>query len=134
MKRIIILTACLLLLCGCKHVKYVEVERVRTDTLEVVVHKKDSVHVFDSVYVKEQMKGDTVLVCSVKWRTQYVEKQVHDTVLHVVRDSVPVPVTEVKEVQHSQTFWEKICSGCWNTAALAAIVALVWLFVRNKRE
>ena len=52
------------------------VERVRTDTLMITKHQRDSIWLHDSTIVK--VKGDTVEV--ERWHTKYVEKAVHDTI------------------------------------------------------
>lgn len=57
---------------------------VRTDTLRVVDHRRDSVVVRDSVYVRE--KGDSVFVYRERWRDR-VELR-HDTIVKVKTDTL----------------------------------------------
>lgn len=112
------LLACLLitLLAGCRTVRYVPVETVRTDsvTLDHFVH--DSVYVRDSVYVNRWTAGDTVFVdkVSVKWR--YRDRWRRDTVAVVRRDSVQVPVPVEKPL------------GWWQQARLKLFWPLVFAF------
>ena len=62
---IFILLLCLTaILSGCKHIEYVPVEHVRTDTAYVSNISRDSIYVRDSVIVREA--GDTVRIT--KWR------------------------------------------------------------------
>ena len=58
------LLACLLitLLAGCRTVRYVPVETVRTDSVYVDRWQRDSVYVRDSVWVNLWTAGDTVFV------------------------------------------------------------------------
>ena len=50
----------LLLLTGCRSVKYVPVETVRIDTVYQSKIEKDSIRIHDSIYVKEWQNGDTI--------------------------------------------------------------------------
>ena len=75
-------------LTSCTATKYVEVEKVRTDTTYITKWQRDSVWLHDSIHVTE--KGDTVRI--EKWHTKYKEKQVHDTLYKSRVDSIPVPV------------------------------------------
>ena len=69
------LLACLLisLLCGCKTVRYVPVETVRTDSVYVDRFARDSVYLRDSVWVNRYVLGDTVYVDKVSVRYAYRE-------------------------------------------------------------
>ena len=57
----LVLLACLVL-CGCKTVRYVPVETVRTDSVYVDRWQRDSVYVRDSVWVNRWTAGDTVYI------------------------------------------------------------------------
>lgn len=76
------------------------VETVRTDSLYLTVHERDSIHIKDSIYIRE--KGDTVFV--ERWRTQYSDRVRTDT-LYVDRvREVQVPYPVEKEL----TWWQKV--------------------------
>ena len=94
----------LFLLCSCKQVEYVTVEKVRVDTTYVNKLQKDSVWMHDSVYVKE--KGDSVWV--ERWHTKYETKEVHDTLYKARVDSIPVPYWKIKEVAAELSWWQKL--------------------------
>lgn len=87
-----------LLLSGCRSVKYVPVETVRIDSINVVKVEKDIVYEKDSVFV--MVKGDTVF----RDRTKivYRDKLLCDTMYIERRDSVEVPVLVEKELSWIQ--------------------------------
>lgn len=64
------------LLTSCRSVRYVSVPEYH----QTVVHQRDtvtridSVVIHDSVAVNESRRGDTILLTTVKWRTQYRDR------------------------------------------------------------
>lgn len=126
------LWACVIitLLCGCKTVRYVPVETVRTDSVTVDRFIRDSVYLRDSVYVNRWTQGDTVFVdkVSVKWR--YRDRWRRDTVAVVRRDSVEVAVPVEKPLGWWQQarlklFWPLV-------AVVVVLMVAVWGMVRRK--
>ena len=95
-----------LVLGGCTTTKYVEVEKVRTDTLYQSKVEKDSVWVHDSIHVKE--RGDTVWV--ERWRTKIHATELHDTVYQATHDTIPLPypVEKVVEKEKALTWWQRV--------------------------
>lgn len=127
------LPACLLitLLAGCKTVRYVPVETVRTDSVYLDRYLRDSVFVHDSVYVNRWMRGDTVYVDKVSVKYLYRDRLLHDTVAVTRRDSVRVPVPVEKPLGR----WQQARLGLfWPlAAAVVVLVAAVWWLVRRRR-
>lgn len=78
---------------GCKSVKYIPVETIKTKTEYVDRFKTDSVHVRDSVFVL--VKGDTVI--KDRWRTVYKEVYARDTIFRQDTIREPYPVEVIKE-------------------------------------
>ena len=118
----IMLLASIIWLSSCKHIEYVTVPQVHTDTLYISKTQHDSIHIRDSVWVHEYTKGDTVYVEQLRWKTEWRERVKTDT-LHETRvDSVAVPYPVVKiETKHHWGGW--VAFG----ALIAAIVALIIL-------
>lgn len=120
---IIIALAC----CSCKSVRYVEVERVHTDTTYITKHQRDSIWLHDSIHVKEKLSGDTLFLEVEKWHTKYVEKQVHDTTYVSKSDSIPIPYPVEKKL----TWWQgtKIKFGGIAMGVVFALLLLgiVWI-------
>ena len=85
----------ILLMSGCKSVKYIPVKTTETRTEYVDRFKTDSVHVRDSVFVL--VKGDTVF--KDRWRTVYRDRFSRDTIHVSQRDTIkePYPVEVIKE-------------------------------------
>ena len=129
------LLACLLitLLCGCKTVRYVPVETVRTDSVYVDRLARDSVYLRDSVWVNRYVLGDTVYVDKVSVKYLYRDRWRYDTVAVTKRDSVQVPVPVERELGWWQQarlklFWPLV-------AVVAVLAAAVWLlFARVRRK
>jgi hypothetical protein len=90
MKYLIIWLVMLMLLAwltSCTTTKYIEVEKVRTDTTYITKWQKDSVWLHDSIHVKE--KGDTVMI--EKWHTQWRDRLRVDTIYQATHDTIPQP-------------------------------------------
>ena len=123
-----------ILLCAlfgsCKSVEYVPVIEHHTDTLIQTKIVKDSVYMKDSTHVSE--KGDTVRI--EHWRTQFVKKEVHDTVYISKTDSVPAPypVEVIKKVPAELIMWERLKMKVGGIAILLCIFAFLFWIWRTK--
>jgi len=124
----------IILICfgSCKSVKYIPYETIKHDSIYITNHQKDSVYIYDSIYQKE--KGDTLIL--EKWRTKYVEKQVHDTSYIERWDSIYVPYPVEKELSK----WEKryitigkVSTGLYIGLLIALIAWLVYYIKRKKK-
>ena len=123
-----------LLLCAlfgsCKSVEYVPVIEHQTDTLIETKIVKDSVYLKDSIHVSE--KNDTVKI--ERWHTEFLMKEVHDTVYISKTDSIPVPypVEVIKEVPTELTMWEQLKMKVGGIAILLCIFAFLFWIWRSK--
>lgn len=120
MKFLIIWLVFLILLAwitSCTTTKYVEVERIRTDTTYITKWQKDSVWLHDSIHIKE--RGDTVRI--ERWHTKYVEKQVHDTTYVATHDTIPQPYEVVREVATELSWWQRVRLWIGNGVLLALL-------------
>ena len=120
------------LLCGCKTVKYVPVETVRTDSVYVDRWQRDSVYLRDSVWVNRWVVGDTVFVDKVVYKWRYRDRWRRDTVAVTKRDSVQVPVPVEKPLGWWQQarlklFWPLV-------AVVVVLVVAVWWMIRRARK
>ena len=98
----------LLLLLSCKSKTiYVPKETLKTEYRDKYIH--DSIHYYDSIYVKE--KGDTFLI--EKYKYIYKDKLRTDTVCKTDSIAIPYPVIETKEVNRLHS-WQIILMilGC----------------------
>lgn len=109
------------LFSGCRSIRYVPVETVRTDTLYQKVLQRDSIHIHDSVTIRE--KGDTVMI--EHWRTQWRDRLQRDTVYRSRTDSVQVPYP----VERQLSKWEQFCIDYGKVMTGATVVLLVFIIV-----
>lgn len=145
MKRLIIFTALGIMLTACTTTKIVTVPEVH----EVHHHHTDSIHQIDSVIREHQttiMQLDSAAMAAYgiqlkaaerAWlvKTQQLERAIQnlsrlrsDTV--ILRDSVPVPVPVVKEVERHLTKIEKSLMGVGLLALMALVVFIGWKIKR----
>lgn len=123
-----------LLLCAlfgsCTTTKYVPVIEHHTDTLIQTKIVKDSVYLKDSTHVSE--KNDTVKI--EHWHTEFLKKEVHDTVYISKTDSVPAPypVEVIKEVPAELSTWEVLKMKAGGIAILLCIFAFLFWIWRTK--
>lgn len=82
-----------LLLAGCRTTEYITVPEVHTEY--VYRDRVDTSYVKDSVYIREQIKGDTVKVVEYRYRDRYREIWRTDTLIQ--QDTVSVVHTQVVE-------------------------------------
>jgi hypothetical protein len=111
------------LLAGCTTTKYVEVEKVHNDTTYIVKHLRDSVWLHDSVYVSE--KGDTVRI--ERWRTKYIERQVHDTCYVAKIDSIPQPYPKEVYVEKKLNWLQK--SLMW-AGGIGIVILVIFILLK----
>lgn len=118
--------ALLLLFGSCQSIRYVPVETIRTDSLYLTVNKRDSIHIKDSVYVKE--KGDSVIVD--RWHIVYRDRVIHDTtyIERVITNDVPYLVE--KEL----TWWQKtkLEIGEFSIGIILVLLIVVIWMVKKK--
>lgn len=114
----IALTACT------KHI-YVPVESIRTEY--VVQHTRDTLMHSDSIYVRESLKGDTLLIERWRERIVYRSSVAKDTL--IVRDTIayPYPVEVIKEI-NKLTWWQRVKVNAFGWLLGAVAAAALWIF------
>ena len=129
--------ALLIFLCllsvGCTRKVYVPMETVRTEYKDrvQVQTRIDSVFQRDSISVF--INGDTVRIEKWRDRIKYRDREVHDTLTLIKRDSVPVPYP----VERKLTRWEQtkmeLGGFAMGGVAIALCIAVIWL-IRKFRK
>jgi hypothetical protein len=116
----------IMMFTSCKPVKYLPVESVKTEYHKDIV--RDSVFLYDSVFVKE--KEDTVYL--ERYRYLYRDKIVRDSVLINDTIRVPYPVEIPVEVKMPLSGWENF--QIWLGRALIGAVGVfcLSLYIRKK--
>lgn len=109
-------------MCSCTSVKYVPVETVKTDSVRVVDVQRDSIHILDSVFVRE--KNDTVYLT--RWKTIYKEHLKTDTIVEVRVDSVNTVIEVEKPLTRMQSLKQDIGTGVMWAMPIILVLYVVY--------
>ena len=110
------------MLCSCKQIEYVTVEKVRNDTTYITQHQRDSIWLHDSIRVIEN--GDTIRI--EKWHTKFIEKVSHDTTYVATNDTIPQPYPVTQYVEKQLSKIQKTLIGVGIFALMGIIIFAVW--------
>lgn len=115
-----------LLLCSCGSIRFVPVERVRTDTTYLTRVRHDSIYVRDSIYVLQ--KGDTVTKTVYRYRYLYRDRV--DTLYKSRTDTTVVHDVEYRDKPERwyDTGFRRLGQLC----VLALLSWLLWCLVKRK--
>lgn len=108
----IILATISIILIGCKaKTVYVPVESVKTEYRDRL--ERDSIHLYDSIFINRWKSNDTVFLTKEKYKYLYRDKFVRDTICKTDYIAIPYPVIETKEVNRLYS-WQIILMilGC----------------------
>ena len=128
MKRIASSLLFLILLVGCKSIRYVPVETTKTDSIYVSNVERDSIYLLDSIYIRE--KNDTVYL--ERWRVKYVERLSRDTLWKERVDSIRVPYPVEKPLTKWQSLKMRVGGYALGGASLLFLV-LVGILIAKLR-
>jgi hypothetical protein len=102
----VVLIFILLLCAGCKSkTVYVPVESTKIEYRDKI--QRDSVHLYDSIFVDRWKSNDTVFLTKEKYKYLYRDKLVRDSIFKTDSIAVPYPVVEVQEVNRLHA-WQMI--------------------------
>ena len=118
------------LLTGCRCVRVIEKEVIKTDTMLTTKIQIDSIYVNDSIYIRELIQGDTVKITTDRWHTRWRDRILYDSIYIAQRDTVRV--TDIKEVPRKLSGWQwfQIWAG---RLALLAIMAAAGVVIYKKK-
>lgn len=122
----IILTSVIVLCSSCR-TQYIPVESIVTRTEYKDRVQRDSVHVHDSIYIRE--KDDTVFID--RWHTEYKDRLLRDTAYISRTDSIQIPCP----VERNLSWWEsfKLQVGEIAIGVITSLLLIVaWMIRRNK--
>lgn len=106
------------LVAGCGLIRPRETVRTQHDT--TVVNHRDSIHLRDSIYIREWVRGDTVFVDRFRDRYLYRDRW-RDSIL-VKHDTTAVFRTKEVKVEQPLKGWRRFKIGAfWWLLALAAV-------------
>ena len=129
-KKTILITTILLLHLpySCKQVQYIPVETVKTEYRDKL--QRDSVYLFDSVYVKE--KGDTLIL--ERYRYLYRNKLIRDSIHLNDTIRVPYPIEVVKHAKKRLSGWQNFQIWCGRIVLVGMLFLLVFFLLRLRRK
>ena len=115
-----------LLLCSCSSIRFVPIERVRTDTTYLTRVRHDSIYVRDSTFVYQ--KGDSVIKTVERYRYLYRDRV--DTVYKSKTDTTVVHDVEYRDKPERwyDTGFRRLGQLC----VLALLSWLLWCLVKRK--
>lgn len=117
------------LLSSCTTTKYVEVERVRTDTTYITKWQRDSIYLKDSTHVSE--KGDTVRI--EHWHTEWRDRWNRDTVYQATHDTIPQPYPVPEYVEKELSWWQRTQMYAGDVMLIVLLVLLGYGVFRLRR-
>ena len=123
---LIILLTSAIWLSSCRSVQYVPVETVRTEIQYKDRLQRDSIHVHDSIYIRDN--GDTIFVD--RWHTEYKDRLLRDTCYVHRTDSIQVPYP----VECELSWWQSVKLQVGEIAIgviIGLIIIIVWLIRRK---
>ena len=94
----------------------------------MVQHSHDTVVVWDSVFVSERQRGDTVYLTRVEWRDRWRTQLVHDT---IVRTDSIVQVIEHPPERYVPPFYKRCTIALWVAVILIIMGMLLKSRLRN---
>lgn len=130
MKKYIFIPLFLLLTLSCARKVYVPVESVRTEYRDRVKNslRIDSIIQRDSVTVF--ISGDTVVVDRWRDRVKWRDREVHDTLTLIRRDTIAAPYPVEKKL----TAWEKVKIDFGEVALVIAILGVPFIIIWLARK
>lgn len=117
------------LLSSCTTTKYVEVEKVRTDTTYITKWQRDSIYLKDSTHVSE--KGDTVRI--EHWHTEWRDRWNRDTVYQATHDTIPQPYPVPEYVEKELSWWQRTQMYAGDVMLVVLLVLLGYGVFRLRR-
>lgn len=127
MKHIIPILLTLLLLSGCRTIRYIPIttQEHHRDTIQTVTIRHDSIHLRDSIYILQEQRGDTIYLTTTKYQLRDRTKMIHDTIRCVTRDTIrqPIPITTTDTTP--RTTWRDTLSTILRYLIILAIAIII---------
>lgn len=79
---------------------------VRTDTLYIHTHARDSIHLHDSTHIHEARRADTLIITTEHWHTHYRDRWHRDTIYIARHDTLTRTVTLTRD--RRPTLWQRL--------------------------
>lgn len=126
---LIILLTSAIWFSSCRSIRHIPVETVRTEIQYKNRLQRDSIHVHDSIYIRDN--GDTIFVN--RWHTEYKDRLLRDTCYVHRTDSIQVPYPVEREL----SWWQSVKLQVGEIAIgviIGLIIIIVWLLRKNRKK
>ena len=105
------------------------VQQVRTDTLRIFQLRADTLRLHDSVFIREQLLGDTIRIEKHHWHTDYQTRVLRDTVFATRTDTL-----RIVEKKKDRTSSEPFLSTKWYIFITIVFGGAAYFIIRRIRN
>ena len=105
------------------------VQQVRTDTLRIFQLRADTLRLHDSVFVREQLLGDTIRIEKHHWHTAWQTRVLRDTVFATRTDTL-----RIVEKQKVRTKYDPSVSTKWYIFITIVFGGAAYFIIRRIRN
>lgn len=105
------------------------VQQVRTDTLRIFQLRADTLRLHDSVFVREQLVGETIRIEKHHWHTAWQTRVLRDTVFATRTDTL-----RIVEKQKDRTSSEPSLSTKWYIFITIVLGGAAYFIIRRIRN
>ena len=105
------------------------VQQVRTDTLRIFQLRADTLRLHDSVFVREQLVGETIRIEKHHWHTAWQTRVLRDTVFATRTDTL-----RIMEKQKDRTSSEPSLSTKWYIFITIVFGGTAYFIIRRIRN
>ena len=105
------------------------VQQVRTDTLRIFQLRADTLRLHDSVFVREQLVGETIRIEKHHWHTAWQTRVLRDTVFATRTDTL-----RIMEKQEDRTSSEPSLSTKWYIFITIVFGGAAYFIIRRIRN
>ena len=105
------------------------VQQVRTDTLRIFQLRADTLRLHDSVFIREQLLGDTIRIEKHHWHTAWQTRVLRDTVFATRTDTL-----RIVEKQKDRTSSEPSLSTKWYIFITIVLGGATYFIIRRIRN
>lgn len=105
------------------------VQQVRTDTLRILQLRADTLRLHDSVFVREQLLGETIRIEKHHWHTAWQTRVLRDTVFATRTDTL-----RIVEKEKDRTSSEPSLSTKWYIFITIVLGGAAYFIIRRIRN
>lgn len=105
------------------------VQQVRTDTLRIFQFRADTLRLHDSIFVREQIVGETIRIEKHHWHTAWQTRVLRDTVFATRTDTLRIVEKQKDRTSSAPSFSPLRC------AFMAVVVGgVAYIFIKRIRD